>query len=167
MKIMGKITCAMWLSLMLLCSGASLTMAAEPDPEADARLVIAAGEGRVDEVKQLIADGANVNAANAQGRTALMTASYFGNARIVELLLAAGVDVNAKDKDGMTALISAAQAGSEQVVRSLIANGADVKAATQAGMTARSSAEIRGYASIVTLLDEASGEGGKKKSKKK
>ena len=99
-------------------------------------LLRAAWEGRIEDVQKLIADGVDVNAANGQGRTALMGASYFGNEYVVKMLLAAGADVNVKDKQGATALINGAFSGKEEVVRALIAGGADVNAKTSNGISA-------------------------------
>jgi len=49
-------------------------------------------------VKELIAKGANVNAADAGGWTPLILAAYHGQATTVESLIAAGADVNARTK---------------------------------------------------------------------
>ena len=47
-------------------------------------------------VKALLAKGANVNAADEEGHTALIFAAFNGRAETVKLLLAAGADPNAK-----------------------------------------------------------------------
>lgn len=57
----------------------------------------------VDKVKQLIADGANVNIIDADGWTPLMFASYC-TLEMVQVLLAAGAIVDVKSKVGQTAL---------------------------------------------------------------
>ena len=57
----------------------------------------------------LLAKGADVNAKNQDGWTALMCASLDGHKEVVELLLAKRADVNAKANDGFTALIMASQ----------------------------------------------------------
>ena len=54
--------------------------------------------------KALIHKGADVNASNISGKTALHMASIDGSSDIVQLLIDAGVDVNASDNDGGTAL---------------------------------------------------------------
>jgi ankyrin repeat protein len=74
-------------------------------PEQDQALIKAAGEDNLDQVKELIAQGANANAKNNNNFTALMYAAAGGRTAIVETLLAKGADVNAKDQYGSTALM--------------------------------------------------------------
>jgi ankyrin repeat protein len=53
----------------------------------------------------LLAKGADVNAKDGDGRTALMQAAREGDIEIARILLAAGADVNAQDRRGQTALV--------------------------------------------------------------
>ena len=53
--------------------------------------------------QRLIEGGADVNAANQSGQTALMMAALFGRGEIVSLLLAHGADPNVRDASGKTA----------------------------------------------------------------
>ena len=55
-------------------------------------------------VKTLLAGGENVNAANAQGNTALHYAVATGNSEMVKLLLAHNADMNAANSKGWTPL---------------------------------------------------------------
>ena len=55
-------------------------------------------------VKLLLAKGADVNAVDDQGNTALMLAANAGEFQIVASLIDAGANVNAKNKEGLTAL---------------------------------------------------------------
>jgi len=97
-------------------------------------LMYAAAIGSIDAMKELLAVGAQVNAQNAFGSTALMWSVT--DARKVRLLLDHGADVNIVAKSGYTALISAALTRpSAEVVRMLMQRGADVKATGQNGMT--------------------------------
>ena len=56
----------------------------------------AALEGDIEQVDRLIAQGADVNAKNNNGRMALYIASRNGHTETVNLLLSNGADVNAK-----------------------------------------------------------------------
>ena len=62
------------------------------------------------DVAQLLADGANPDARNDHGQTALMAAASGGSVESAKILLAHGVDVKAKDLFGMTALDLAQEA---------------------------------------------------------
>jgi len=75
-----------------------------------------------------LAKGADVNAQNEDGDTALMFAAGNGHIEIVQELLAKGADVNAKDRYGKTALMWADQVfqGNENIVQLLLAKGARI-----------------------------------------
>jgi quinoprotein dehydrogenase-associated probable ABC transporter substrate-binding protein len=59
--------------------------------------------GPIDVARELLARGANVNAANIDGVTALMIAAAHDNATMIGLLLQAGADPHAKSANGETA----------------------------------------------------------------
>ncbi len=82
-----------------------------------------------DQVRTLIAQGANINEADSGGDFPLVMAAYKGYAEIVELLLKAGADVTVTDP-GMkaTALHAAAYAGRTEAARLLIDYGIDIDA---------------------------------------
>ncbi len=105
----------------------ALFWAAAPDaPVADAAM-----RGDVQEVKALLEKGADVNAAQGDGMTALHWAAENGNAELVKTLLYAGANVEAATRDGAyTALHLAARAGHAGAIEALVAGGADVGART-------------------------------------
>ncbi|MBR4682018.1 MAG: ankyrin repeat domain-containing protein [Elusimicrobiaceae bacterium] len=81
----------------------------------------------IDYLQTLIKAGANVNAKDNNGSTALIyaTKAKSGNYEgIVSVLLKAGADVNAKDNDGKTAIKLAQEAGNTKIVELLKAAGA-------------------------------------------
>lgn len=131
-------------------------------------LINAARAGNVTEVRDLIAEGADINAKNAAGKTVLMVAANLGNARIVDILLSEGADVNAKDNLESTALIAAAYKGNLHILKALLAQGADVNAESKNGVTALSTAKTVGYQQVVSFLEEAANakSGGSDKSGK-
>src|SRR5438067_12949476 len=64
----------------------------------------AAVYGNLDDVKQMIATGEDVNATDKQGYTPLHMASQMGYADVAKVLLDAGAIVDAKDAWGNTPL---------------------------------------------------------------
>ncbi len=81
------------------------------------------------QVRQLIAAGVDVDAADAGGEIPLIMAAYLGHTEITRLLLEAGADVRAVDT-GMkaTALHAAAYAGRTEPARLLIQHGIAIDA---------------------------------------
>lgn len=74
--------------------------------------------------KHWIEKGANVNAADNNGTTPLMTVK---TAEAAKMLVEAGADINARDKDGKTALAHAlANSKDIKTVETLVAAGADI-----------------------------------------
>lgn len=90
----------------------------------------AAENGHGDIAQAILGKGADVNAADAQGRTALMLAVEKGHALVVQVLLSAGADVNAKDAQGRTAANRAQDNNFPLILQAL----------TNAGATAEKSA---------------------------
>ena len=80
-------------------------------------------------------NGADVNAIDNDGITALMWASARGYTDVVRFLLENGANVNVKANDGLTALIWASDNGCVEVVRLLLENGANVNAKKDDGQT--------------------------------
>jgi ankyrin repeat protein len=59
-----------------------------------APLFLAAGEGRLNAVRYLLDEGADVNMRGQSGNTALTEATYYGHAPVIKELLMRGADVN-------------------------------------------------------------------------
>ena len=76
--------------------------------------------GELDEVKTLIKNGADVNAKNEGGWTALMMASENGHNEVVKILIENKADVNIQDSDGWTALMMASEYINNDVVKTLL-----------------------------------------------
>ena len=70
-------------------------------------------------VASLLQEGANVNAGQADGATALHWAAYHGDAALAERLLQAGADVSAANRNGSTPLWLAASHGDAAMVETL------------------------------------------------
>ncbi len=113
-------------------------------------LIEAANHGNVDAVKSLLAAGANVNAEDDYGRSALNCASEGGYTEVVKVLLAAGADVNHVTKYGKeSSLIVASYNGYSEIVKLLLDAKADFKLEDSRGKTALIKAT---KADIVTML---------------
>lgn len=82
-------------------------------------LLEASREGRFNDVKILLENGANVDTSNGDGVTPLMEAAQNGHLDIVQALLDAGVDVNAQDNWNETALTKAKKNGHHDIVELL------------------------------------------------
>lgn len=96
-------------------------------------LIEAAGNGDLARVRSLLASGADANARDAEGATALMRAAHLGRLDVVRALVDGGADVNATDERGWGALAKAAynadlDRGFADVVGFLIERGANVEA---------------------------------------
>lgn len=77
-------------------------------------------EGNVSIVKELIENGADVNASNKDGITALHAAVRANNIDCVDILLENGAYVDPLDADGSTPIHYVAEIGSVEILESLI-----------------------------------------------
>ena len=106
----------------------------------------------VEEIKELLKKGADLEAKDGDGRTALMWAAMSGELDVVKYLIDNGVDLEAKDGDGRTALMWAAMSGELDVVKYLIDNGADLEAKDKDGQTALMKVARYGKLDVVKYL---------------
>ena len=93
----------------------------------------AASEGDVDGIGRLRVQGAELDGADYDGRTALHLAASEGKHAVVDYLLRHGVDPSPVDRWGNTPLDDARRAGHLQVVRLLTENQeASIRSCSQA-----------------------------------
>lgn len=98
-------------------------------------LMISAANGDISTVKELITDGANIHAKDADFTTALLYAVYNDEAEMVELLLEKGANPNDADNYS-TALITALANESYNIVELLYHAGADPTVENASGYSA-------------------------------
>lgn len=103
-------------------------------------LMLAAQQGRLELVEQLLAAGADVNLLNDDGNGALWFACVHGDTRLLSRVIEAGADLDNQNVNGATALIYAASAGKLEVANALVSAGADIERQTLDGFTALDSA---------------------------
>ena len=108
--------------------------------------------GTDDAVALLLRLGADPNAPDKDGSTALSWASFMSSPRKVELLIKGGADLNSTDDKGWTPLMSAAAEGRGEVARMLVDAGADIRHESDSGLTALSIATRKGNQGLMALF---------------
>ena len=110
-------------------------------------------EPRFDMVKVLLQNGANVNARDCDGRTALHV--NIASPKIIDLLLEHGADISARDDHGRTVLFDKENV---MVVCQLIKAGVNTKAENKWGETALHAACSRPFYTpeVIAILADAS-----------
>ena len=112
--------------------------------------MIAISSGQYDVAKILLDTGADVNAVNNDGRSALM--ECVSHTEGVDFLLVANIDVNIRDVFGSTALLDACTRGCLSSVTKLLTAGADVNIVDREGQTALMCAANNCAGEIAQLL---------------
>jgi len=86
-------------------------------------------------VRTLLGKGANVNAAQGDGATAVHWAVYRADIEMLRMLTAAGADVKVANRNGSTPMWLAATGGDASIVRTLLDAGANPNEALPLGRT--------------------------------
>ncbi len=116
----------------------------------------AASMGRDEMIPDLLRAGAQLEARDVRGYTALILASYNGRASTTRLLLKLGADPDAGDDErGNTALMGLSFKGYAEIASILIEGRADVNARNVAGQTALMTAVLFNQRTIIDLLLDA------------
>jgi ankyrin repeat protein len=110
--------------------------ASERDENGETGLIaLAARGGSADDVRLLVAAGADVGAVAEMGRSAMFWAAQQGHAEVVEALARAGANCNQADMFGVTPLWVSSVSGHVRCVEVLLKAGADVNKASNGGNT--------------------------------
>ena len=111
----------------------------------------AAQAGDIDALEATIAAGADVNARDARGWTALMHAANKGYTLLVPILIEAKAEVDIRAPDGATALFIAAVHGHAEVFARLMHAGADASIAGPQGRTPVEVAQLRDHSRLLAV----------------
>lgn len=130
-----------------------LLLAHGADPSA-AALASAVTFGYVDVVQALIAAGASARGTEASGINLLHWAVIANRPAVIPALVAAGVPLNATDENGYTPLMYAASIdfGDTRSLKALLRAGADTAIRNNGGRTAREQAHHFGHAALEAAL---------------
>jgi len=116
-------------------------------------LMLASFNGHIEVCDYLIKNGAQVEARDSAGRTALMYASTGPFASTVKLLLENGADANSVDHgEQWTSLMNAAAEGEMEVVKLLLQFGADKNLKDTDGDTAESFARKKNHKEVSNFI---------------
>lgn len=122
--------------------------------ELNEKLLDAAKDGNLDQVKSLIEQGADIEAKTDNGSTPLHWAAASGHTDVANLLLEKGADIEAKDRGGWTPLHWAAANGQTDIANLLLEKGADIDAKTNDGKTPLHLAAYKGHTAVAEMLIE-------------
>lgn len=118
----------------------------------DQQLIASAENGKTDDVLALLQDGADINATDDQGRTAVMAATYNNQVDTVKTLIQKGADINIRDNNLDNVLLHAGASGKLEILKLAIEAGADTKLTNRFGGTALIPASERGHVEVVREL---------------
>jgi hypothetical protein len=115
----------------------------------------AAENNDVAAIKKLLAEGAEIDARDGSGVTALLVATHGNRVEAAKALIEAGADVNAKDKIDDSPYLYAGARGHLEILKMTLRHGADLKSTNRYGGTALIPASERGHVETVRTLIEA------------
>ena len=114
--------------------------------------ILSAEKGDTPNVLKLLQDGADINAVDERGRTAVMAATYNNKVDTVKALIQKGADLNIRDHNLNNVLLYAGAEGFIEIVKFAIDAGANTKLTNRFGGTALIPASERGHVEVVEEL---------------
>ena len=115
-------------------------------------LLEASEDGKLKDVEELLAEGADINGIVEGDGTALIVAASAGNKPMVQFLLQQGADPNVAAKGDGNALIKAADEGHVEIVELLLNSGVRVNEIVEGDENALIKASGSGHVDVVRLL---------------
>ncbi|OXV09164.1 hypothetical protein Egran_03073 [Elaphomyces granulatus] len=120
------------------------------------QVYIAARNGEIKGLQQLLGEGTKADSINHIGWTPLHAASYYGHPSAVELLVQHGASLEAQIPiDGYRPLHKAAEGGFVEIIRTLLKSGAKIEGLTHKNVTPLFIAARGGHVAVVQLLLQA------------
>ena len=120
--------------------------------DASLRLLKAAKNGWEQELRQAIADGADIEYTDRRGNTPFMLASYYGNRKLAQILLKNGANINAVDHNMETVLMKSVKSQKTSTAKFLITQKADCNIKNRNGLSAISFSSMRSNKSMINIL---------------
>lgn len=142
-------------SIGMLLSLAVVMMQKPALGASSASLHTAATQGDTTVIQQLLVNGADIEARDVQGRTALLRATRANQVGAATLLIEAGADVNAKDNIADSPYLYAGAQGFNDILLLTLAHGADLQSTNRYGGTALIPAAEKGHPETVKILLDA------------
>ncbi|MER7844352.1 ankyrin repeat domain-containing protein [Kitasatospora sp. NPDC096077] len=127
-------------------------MTDRPLSAADLALLDAARQGDPDAVRAALAAGADVEARDTEGRTALLRAAFADRVAAARLLVEAGADVNAQDPQLNSPWLVTGITGSVPMLRALLPGGPDLARRNRYGGVSVIPAAERGHVGYVRAV---------------
>jgi ankyrin repeat protein len=107
------------------------------------------------QIQALLSRGADIDARDEAGRTALLIATHGNRIEVARVLIEAGADVNAKDRINDSPYLYAGARGHLEILTMTLARGVDLRSTNRYGGTALIPASERGHVDTVRTLIEA------------
>ncbi len=125
---------------------------AQQGNEKEREMIAAAEHGELPVVRQLLADGARIDARDQRGRSALLAATHRNRIDVARFLIQEGADVNAKDFIQDSPYLYAAAEGRIEILKMTLGAGADLKDTNRYRGTGLIPAAHHGHVEVVKLL---------------
>ncbi|KTD87474.1 hypothetical protein UQ64_11720 [Paenibacillus etheri] len=141
------------LTLFLFITGCHSTQEVHNEMDKlDQELLAATLQGDKDLITKLLADGADIDATDNDGRTSAVIAVHTNQLDIFKFLLEKGANINIRDNRSDNPLLYAGAEGMLDFVKVSVAAGADTSILNRFGGTALIPAADRGHVDIVEEL---------------
>ncbi|TDX19061.1 hypothetical protein EDF88_1565 [Buttiauxella sp. BIGb0552] len=117
-----------------------------------AEFLSAAEQGHLENLKQCLSDGVDINATNRQGRTAITLASLHQKYDCVEYLIAAGADINKQDQTCFNPFLLSCLNNDLTLLRLVLPANPDLNCLSRFGGVGITPASEKGHVEIVREL---------------